>query len=217
MTDQNASHPAGDPAEVPDTPPPASGLKRGGCVLVLVAVLGLLIWLARPEGLKHESKLSNDMSGVCKDPGTAFTSAPAYAGPGPHPAAAILYSEGGWDWWEPHRDSPAATGKLSWSYPEDDSQLQLIACIKPEASSLSPVATCTYNGSNGQVAIPMDDTDYTLSLREIRTHKEVAMLTFTGADHNCPGTIATHSGDQSHLQSQPTADQLTQLLTPYLN
>jgi hypothetical protein len=187
----------------------------------VIAAVGLYLWLVvlpargpsplpgTPAGVAVEVAVPlSALSLACNPPGTAYTAAPAYAGPGPHPVAvfvngndmSIVMPDTGSEW-----------------MPNNLATTQLLVCIQASQGAKSHVE-CDYSGFtlSGGVLGEQDfviDTVYRFAIYVLRTHREVGSATIIGGDFSCPKF--KQPGEK--ITSSVTNAQLQKVLDPYVN
>ncbi len=109
---------------------------------------------------------------VCRGTAT-FPSAPAFAGPPPHPVYFPVPWFGEESW---HADRPA--------------DVQLVVCTKRSTEGGAKVRSCTYQTSDGPFTQDLIKTTWTITLVEARTGRTVAQHTVVGGTTKClPGLL----------------------------
>jgi hypothetical protein len=167
-----------------------------------------------PPGVQISSQLpevTDAYSDVCDGSGTAFTAAPAYAGPGPHPIAVF---QGDAD-----MTSVFPSSGTEW-LPDNPASVQLVACIT-QTNGRSTGQTCNYTGftlSGGVTGkeITVLNTLFRITVYQARTRQKVETAEITGANTSvCPKTMNANA--PGTLDSTFTNAQLQQVLDPYVD
>jgi hypothetical protein len=191
-------------------PVPVSPWPRVVAAVVVVGLVGLAVWqVVLPRFVvRQESTLpssSDDYGDACGSPGTAYTRAPAYAGPPPHP---LLVAPPGVRW----RLDQEGT---SW-YVKDPASVQLIACVDRDGDDGSTGELCSYSTSNVGIGGRTETQTlragwYTITVYELRTHRTVGSSRILGDNHTCPQTKL----EDDEVYSTPSDSQLHEALDPY--
>jgi hypothetical protein len=198
---------------------PVSYWPRAAGVGLAAAAIGVYVWqLVLPQGepsvVSHLPSYNYSLSAACVGAGTAYSSAAAYAGSGPHPV--IVFSN----------DSDVGFS-AQWT-PDNTATIQLVACVNRDGNVTNSSMSCSYNeilGPNGQpIVVPglPAETDavglaeYQVTVYVLRTHRELGSARVVGEDTTCPqekpaGPIG------SVVFSRLTDAQLHQVLDPYVN
>jgi hypothetical protein len=156
---------------------------------------------------------------VCEKAGTAFTSAPAFSGPAPHPMEVVTAVQ------EQHVDLTdagglaAATGGDKWD-PLTPEQVQLVACAT-RTSTGDVVRQCTYTlpglPAGSGTDVPLRSATYQITVYEVRTHDQVGKADdVAAADTSCPPTAVTTSTGKDDIYAVLSPAQLRQLFAHLL-
>ncbi|MEU7799412.1 hypothetical protein AB0J14_31450 [Micromonospora arborensis] len=146
-----------------------------------------------------------DLFRVC-DGGQAFSGAPPYRGPGPHPVAVRL--------WTSH-DLQAQADRL-----ESDA-VQLVACPDRIGRSSEALRSCTWE--NGSTEIEYQG-HYRVEIYEVRTGREVTSFEISGSSSVPPVPACApyrldldERPDHSEVESYPTEAALAARLSPLVD
>ncbi|MFG1869831.1 hypothetical protein [Micromonospora arborensis] len=146
-----------------------------------------------------------DLFRIC-DGGQAFSGAPPYRGPGPHPVAVRL--------WTSH-DLRVQADRLA----SDD--VQLVACPHQIGRSSEALRSCTWE--NGSTEIEYQG-HYRVEIYEARTAREVTSFEISGSDYVSPVLACApyhvnldERPDHSEVESYPTEAALAARLGPLVD
>lgn len=214
-------------------PQPSAPRRRGRRGLWILAVVGLVVLLCVGVGVvrfalprlfvQHEGELPASTFGLtaaCEKAGTAFTSAPAFDGPAPHPMEVVTAAEGQSVGLTDTGGVAGATGGSAWDALMP-AQVQLVACAKRTATG-AVVGRCKYTlpglpaGSSGS-DVPLRSATFEITVYEARTHHEVTRVSnVVAADTTCPPTLVRSSDDKGDVYAQLSAAQIRQLFGRWL-
>jgi hypothetical protein len=185
-------------ARVSTEPMPMGG--RGPRRLILVAGAGavavaLIAWIV----VRSFGPDSNDLpfsaagfSPACD--GTVFPDAPAYKGGAPHPTVVFstdynLQLSGKWSTVQAIYDEKNPF-TAAWRS-NDPSKIQAVACLALDGEPQGMVSECRYNAPSrpGPTSIPMYRGEFTITLYEVRTGRQLHQAHITGEVHKCPRMV----------------------------
>lgn len=229
--------------------------ERRWLVLAAVAVLvvgGVGYWFMR--GPAEQASMPKPLTAAALLPacaggrGTAFTASPPYRGSAPHPILHLAFHDGP-DGAVPEQDtfpSRFPDWNPDGTQPE---QWQVVACTKrisadkaeakscplgANPSSGTPPALGDLLGLNGDrpptetITFSMHRARWEITLRELRSHREIAHATITGDDLTCPHSVDLPAivadlpdddvvrQEYTQLYSQPTIAQWKAAFDRYL-
>lgn len=177
-------------------------------LFAVILAIGAVVSLTSDEDAPDAPlpRVLDGYAAVCG--GRAFTGAPAYTGPGPHPT--LIF------------DGLSASSDLldlpvSWRAAAV-ADAQLVACVRQSVAFLAKQCEYTemFHGTT-QTKVTMAYADFEYTLYEIRTRRQVAVVTVRGADITCDGTIAYRPGTPPPQQlSKLEPGQVRDALSKYI-
>ncbi|HEY4028521.1 MAG TPA: hypothetical protein VGO86_18995 [Candidatus Dormibacteraeota bacterium] len=188
-----------------------------GVLLVVAIIGGILVYRAVvPDQRSALPSSVRDLSDACGGRRVAFTAAAAHAGR-VHPM--VIFDTG---------SLFTYAGMPAELQSDDPARVQLIACVQQDGGSdAAPVVnTCHYVPGGGLVTVPsvpapvsldlpMQRGEYTFSVYEARTGRQVGQVRIAGTETSCPEQIAGRAGEVPKLRSQLTLDDFVRALLPF--
>jgi hypothetical protein len=158
-----------------------------------------------PTGVVTVTQLPDepvDFGNVCT--GEVFPSAPAFAGPPPHPIDVFVDGRQ-----EPQSGWPDITAR----------NVQIVACVDNDGQVSGETSPVCHYGIGGENADPKLDATmnlwwYRITVYEVRTHRVLGRDRIIGRDTRCPDIRP--AGADPGLTSVPSADQLHAELDRYV-
>jgi hypothetical protein len=211
---------------------PVSYWRQAVGVGLAAAAIAVYVWqLVLPQGEPSVvGQLPSDnhsLSAACVGAGTAYSSAAAYAGSGPHPVIAFS-------------SDPDVSFSTQWTS-DNTATIQLVACVNRDGNvTISGMALCASGQANATIisvlggstpAIVLGGStpaivsggptetyiaglaEYQVTVYELRTHRELGSARVVGEDTTCP----QEESAGMEVFSQLTNAQLHQVLDPYIN
>jgi len=196
-------------------------VKKLGCqttILLLALVIGglwyggNLAWKAIRGDVANDwaVTLDDQLVKVCED--NYYTKAPAYTGTAaPHPIAIYDLGE------KTPRAEPMidpdipADKRKAWSPAKAD--VQIVGCAERVADG-AEIGKCEFEDN---ITAPVKTGVYEITLREVRTRKEIAKVRIDGADKTCPFVQFVKDKDKAEpVYSSPSQKQYYEAFKQYV-
>jgi hypothetical protein len=198
-------------AAVPARYWPRAAWAGAGAALIALYVWQLVVPQFGPTVIAQMPTDSYSLLAACQGDGAAYSSAPAYAGSGPHPVIVLAQN---------------LSFSAQWT-PDNLASTQLVACVKADGNTSMSNVMCRYSATGlpatGPFGEPINDNpqetdfvnlaEYQITVYTLRTHQDLGMTRVVGDDTTCP----QQKLPMAEIDSQLTDNQLHQVLDPYVN
>ncbi|GAA4705723.1 hypothetical protein [Phytohabitans rumicis] len=225
--EQAAPHPLFGATERRPAPPRSPHVRQA--VIVAAAALipvALMVWLAVRSLGPPESDLPStvsELSAACE--GTVFPDAPAYAGAAPHPTVVFATDYNlrlGGAWGRPPAILDEKNNALfsnAWRS-NDPGEVQAVACIEVDQTQQNTIDTCNYTDprrvgfAQPPVPLPMYRGEFTVTLYETRTGRQIHQAHISGEVTECPEKLPITA---SSVYTEPSAQQYVDAIGQYVD
>lgn len=187
-----------------------SVVHRFALVLAVIVLVG-----CSEEAPADEGRLTStsDFAAVCG--GGAVSSAAEYGGSAPHPIAVFAPTPGKDPGpktsAEDFRDNKFA--EIPGWDPDDPTAVQLVACLNRDGERKTSI-TCALE--SGQSEVPLYVAQFTATVHEAKTGKEIGETPVEAKTEECP-SVALADDDQPKVYSIPTQEEYIDRLGPYVD
>jgi hypothetical protein len=168
-----------------------------------------------PQASPYAVKDIDDLDSVCED--TYYPQSPKYTGKAPHPIAIMVKDRNDMDSridesvYDPGY-SRSKSRLNAWDTYQHPATVQLVACVDL-VSSGGKVKTCKFDDPKPD-SLPLQVGNYTITVYEAATRKQLFTKNITGDDRSCPSVVLI--GTDRHLYTSISDRYYVELLKKFV-